>query len=159
MKGTPQPELLYLEYLRTLKEIHNTVRVPAYVQANRQFVADRAALEAASRNLTSTNAATRTLAMAVLQRHKALLEKIFEPLRAARAKAQAEADRLSAFMHSHPAAIGPAAKLRTAQRLSLSSDFKVDLYLGPVGGTGDLEAGQIIPGGWADATMLPGRSD
>lgn len=159
VKGTPQPELLYLEYLRTLKEIHNTVRVPAYVQANRQFVADRAALEAASRNLTSTNAATRTLAMAVLQRHKALLEKIFEPLRAARAKAQAEADRLSAFMHSHPAAIGPAAKLRTAQRLSLSSDFKVDLYLGPVGGTGDLEAGQIIPGGWADATMLPGRSD
>lgn len=157
--GTPQPELLYLGYLRTLKEIHNSIRVPAYVQANRQFVADRPALEVASRNLTSTNAATKAQAIAVLQRHKALLEKIFEPLRAARVKAQADADTLSAFMHSHPAAIGSAAKLRTAQRLNLSIDFDIDLYLGPIGGTGELEAGQIIPGGWADATMLPGRSD
>lgn len=157
--GTPQPELRYLDYLRTLKEMHNTLRVPAYWRAHEQFITDRAALVAAAADLRSSDAARRARALGVLRAHKKALETIFAPLRDARAKAEAEAGAVTAFMRSHRGAAGVGARLRSSQRLNLSIDFEIDRYLGSGGQPGDLEAGLVVPGGWVDRDGLPRRTD
>jgi len=157
--GTPQPELRYLAYLDTLKDIHNRLRVPAYARAHEQFRKDRPALEGAARDLRSSDPGRRARALGVLRAHKAELEKIFRPLRDARAKADSEGRELSTFMRSNRGAVGVGARVRSAQRLNLSIDFAIDEYLGAGGKPGSLEAGLVIPDGWSAPDRLPGPAD
>jgi hypothetical protein len=157
--GTSQPELKYLALLEMLRNVHNQIRVPAYRRAFEQFRVDSDALKAAAAALTATDPKRRNDARSVLLKHKAALEKIFEPLVTARSRAATEAAEVNEFMRANPGAVGSTSRLRMALRLNLSTDFEISRYLGSVGSPGLLERGQVVPDGWADPIRLPGRSD
>ncbi len=159
VKGTPQPELLYLAQLERLRSVHNQIRVPAYLRAHQLFRAEEARLRAAAADLRSTDKARRDRARGVLHAHHEALVKIFQPLTEARARAAIDAGEINEFMRTHPTATGPPAQLRPAIRLNLSVDPELERYLGTPGAPGLLEQGQIVPAGWSDPARLPGRSD
>lgn len=158
-KGTPQPELKYLAFLKAIKEVHNTLRVPLYRQAHDLFVKHRQELTAAQTGLSSPDPATRAGAQAVLTSHQQVLITLFAPLRAQLAELDKQAAEVNDFMRSHPEAVGSEARLRPAARLRLSADFTIDDYLGDGTNRGLLLSGQITPDGWADENALPRQAD
>ena len=133
VKGTPQPELLYLGQLERLRSLHNQIRVPAYLRAHKLFTDEQPRLRAAAATSDRPTRPHTTAPQAVLHAIHEALVKIFQPLTEARTKASIDAGEINEFMRTHPTATGPPAQLRPAIRLNLSVDPEIERYLGTPG--------------------------